>query len=51
MASKYIPKIIHQSFATQELPKEIVENIEKIKKINPTWEYRFYDDNDVFKFI
>ena len=51
MASKYIPKIIHQSFATQELPKEIVENIEKIKKINPTWEYRFYDDNDVLKFI
>jgi len=46
-----IPKIIHQSFATNKLPKELKDNIEKIKKLNPTWEYRFYDDKDVIEFI
>lgn len=51
MASKHIPKIIHQSFYSKKLPKEVEENIEKIKRLNPDWEYRFYDDNDIQEFI
>lgn len=46
-----IPKIIHQSFYTKDMPKELVKNIEKIKKLNPDWEYRFYDDSDIIDFI
>lgn len=46
-----IPKIIHQSYKTSNLPKEISENIENIKTLHPDWEYRFYDDNDINNFI
>ena len=46
-----IPKIIHQSFSTKNMPKEILDNIKKIKKLNPNWEYRFYNDKDVTNFI
>jgi hypothetical protein len=46
-----IPRIIHQTFRSRLLPREIEKNIEKIKRMNPQWEYRFYDDNDVLDFI
>lgn len=46
-----IPKIIHQSFPKKMLTKELKENISKIKKLNPNWEYRFYDDEDIVSFI
>lgn len=51
MGSMYIPKIIHQSYMSKYVPQEIFDNINKIKKINPNWEYRFYDDNDIINFI
>lgn len=47
-----IPKIIHQTCADKStLRQEIDINIEKIKKINPGWEHRIYDNNDIEKFI
>ncbi len=47
-----IPKIIHQTFSRRsDLPKEIEENIERIKVANPSWEFRFYDDAAVIRFI
>jgi 2-polyprenyl-3-methyl-5-hydroxy-6-metoxy-1,4-benzoquinol methylase len=47
-----IPKIIHQTYFSEDaLPPEIVKNIEYLKKNNPEWEYRFYDDKDVLEFI
>ena len=46
-----IPKIIHQSYHTKAVPDIINKNISKIKKMNPDWEYRFYDDNDQVEFI
>jgi len=46
-----IPKIIHQSYHTKEVPDIINKNIEKIKNMNPGWEHRFYDDDDQVKFI
>lgn len=51
MASKLIPKIIHQSYLSGDLPKKIEENIKKIKRINNTWEYRFYSERDIVSFI
>lgn len=47
-----IPKLIHQTFPNRnELPGEILDNIERIKAMNPGWEYRLYDDEDIVRFI
>lgn len=46
-----IPKIIHQTYFEKTPPLEIKKNIEKIKLMNPEWEYRFYDDKDIVSFI
>jgi mannosyltransferase OCH1-like enzyme len=47
-----IPKIIHQTFFNGEsLPSEIINNIDKLKILNPDWEYKFYDDAAIFDFI
>ncbi len=46
-----IPKIIHQTYFTKNLPQNIQENINFLIKNNPGWEYRFYDDNAIERFI
>jgi len=47
-----ISKIIHQVyFYKEDLPVEIKKNIEKLKRLNPTWEYRLYDDKDIENYI
>jgi autotransporter strand-loop-strand O-heptosyltransferase len=46
-----IPKIIHQTFRTKELPTAIQESVDKLKSMNPEYEYRFYDDDDCYEFI
>ena len=47
-----ISKIIHQVyFYKEDLPVEIKKNIEKLKRLNPTWEYRLYDDMDIENYI
>ena len=46
-----IPRIIHQTFPTRQLPDEIQENNARLKAMNPSWEYRFYEDEDISNFI
>lgn len=46
-----IPKIIHQTFSDTQLPAILRGNIARLKALNPTWEYRFYDDDDMSRFI
>jgi len=46
-----IPKVIHQTFRTSELPKPIQDVVDKLKSMNPDFEYRFYDDDDCYDFI
>jgi hypothetical protein len=46
-----IPRIIHQTFYSTQLPEELQKNVEQIKALNPGWEYRFYDDAAVVDFI
>ncbi len=46
-----IPKIIHQTYFTHDLPAEIAENVASLKLKNPEWSYRLYDDNDIVAFI
>lgn len=49
--TKGIPKKIHQTYKNRELPFEIQKNIEKLKRLNPLWEYCFYDDQDIITYI
>lgn len=46
-----IPKIIHQTFRTNELPLEIKKSVDLLKSMNSDYEYRFYNDEDCVKFI
>ena len=48
-----IPKNIIQVYFPDknDLPKEINENIEKLKKMNPNWSYFLYDDYDIEEYI
>ena len=46
-----IPKIIHQTYFTRDLPPKLQDNVERLKRENPDWEYRFYDDADITDFI
>lgn len=46
-----IPKVIHQTFYDRILPLDLQKNVEKLKELNPGWEYRFYDDRDIENFI
>ncbi|PPD56273.1 MAG: hypothetical protein CTY10_04965 [Methylotenera sp.] len=49
--SSTIPKVIHQTYHKKVLPREIQQNINHIKSINPDWEYRLYDDADIEVYI
>ena len=46
-----IPKIIHQTFKSKNLPAEFQKNVDQLKALNPEWEYRLYDDDDIRQFI
>lgn len=46
-----IPKLIHQTFRSKNLPAELVDNVEKIKAMNPGWTHQVYDDADIEDFI
>jgi mannosyltransferase OCH1-like enzyme len=42
-----IPKIIHQTWRTSKLPKNFSRWSAEWRRLHPTWDYRFYDDNEV----
>lgn len=46
-----IPRIIHQTFRTNDLPQPIQEVVDRLKSMNPEFEYRFYNDDDCYEFI
>ena len=46
-----IPKIVHQTYSTKDLPALIKSNIDKLKAHNPEWDFRLYDDEDISKYI
>jgi len=47
-----IPRIIHQTHRAQDaLPAAIHDSIAALRARNPGWEYRFYDDEAVTRFI
>jgi mannosyltransferase OCH1-like enzyme len=46
-----IPKIIIQTWKTKKMSGDLIEWQKSWKKINPEFEYLFFDDSDCFKFI
>jgi len=46
-----IPKLIHQTWKTTDIPEEWVPYVEKVKALNPDWEYKFWTDQDNEDFI
>lgn len=46
-----VPRLLHQTYPVKSLPPEIRQNIDKIRQMNPGWEYRLYDDDDIVTFI
>jgi hypothetical protein len=49
--SEGVPRIIHQTFHTRSLPPELAANLAAIRRANPDWRHRFYDDDDIRRFI
>ncbi len=50
---KHIPKIIHQVYTRgwTILPAEIKAQVEALQQKNLGWEYRFYDEEDIVRYI
>lgn len=46
-----IPKIIHQTYKTKDLPPQLNLISKYIQSVCPTFEYRLYDDEDIVQFI
>ncbi|SLN11960.1 Glycosyltransferase sugar-binding region containing DXD motif protein [Roseovarius albus] len=50
-----IPKIIHQTYfqspSDPDFPAELKANIGALKCLNPSWDYRFYTDDDIERYI
>lgn len=46
-----IPRVIHQTFPTSTLPRAVTRVVAKLKADHPTWDYRFYDNSDIERFI
>lgn len=49
--SRLIPKIIHQTYHSRQLPPDLASGVEKTRSLNKGWEYRFYDDDDIIRFL
>jgi hypothetical protein len=50
-ATDGVPRIIHQTFHTRELPPELADSLAAIRRGNPDWRHQFYDDADIRHFI
>ena len=47
-----IPKKLFQTAKSYDtLPAEIIENIARLKELNPDWEYRFFDDEQMKSYL
>ncbi len=48
-----IPKVIHRTWKDQDIPYDIFKKewVESWEKYNPSWEFRFYTDDDIDRFM
>ncbi|WP_298285553.1 glycosyltransferase family 32 protein [Acidocella sp.] len=47
----YIPKTIHQTSFSENVPKEVSKNVDLLKELNPDWTYRYWCDKSCHDFI
>ena len=52
-SDQHVTRLIHQIYTKgfASLPIEFKENIQKLKRLNPGWEHRFYDSQSMEVFI
>lgn len=50
-AGTAIPKVIHQTYSRQDLPKPLAANVSRLRDLNPSWEHRLYDDEDIARYV
>ena len=50
-AGTAVPRILHQTYHTKDLPAPLREAVERTCAVNPDWEHRLYDDRDIVDFI
>lgn len=46
-----IPKIIHQTWKDDKIPKELEIYVNQVKNLNPDWEYILWTDKDMLEFV
>lgn len=46
-----IPKIIHQTWKNAEVPAEFAPYQNKVRALNPGWQYRLWTDDENLKFV
>jgi mannosyltransferase OCH1-like enzyme len=46
-----IPKIIHQTWKTERIPRKWAPFVKKVRDLNPGWEYRLWTDSDNEAFV
>ena len=46
-----IPKVIHQTWKTKHLPKWAKLPVKSWKRLNPDFEYKFYSDDDMKRYV
>jgi len=46
-----IPKLIHQTAKTADMPAECSQHVAKVKALHPEWEYRLWTDRDNLDFV
>ena len=46
-----IPRVIHQTYKSNDLPTEISDVVQRLKNMNPTFDYKFYNNDDCINFI
>ncbi len=48
---KLIPKLIHQTYKSSDVPKSVRPFMQSWRRLNEDWEIRFYDDEACFNFV
>jgi inositol phosphorylceramide mannosyltransferase catalytic subunit len=50
-ASQCVPRILHQTYPTKNLPAPLHAAVEQMRAANPHWDFRLYDDADIVDYI
>ena len=50
-AGTIVPRILHQTYHTKDLPAPLRDTVERTRAASPNWEHRLYDDSDIVGYI